>query len=122
MAVSTRISPLNSLIFVHGPAKWVSPLPVRGQLIWSTPSCVATACYPEIEGPTEIVLGVGEEVALQTLPAFDGMVDTPEKLVVVTTVGDDEPVLQLGVSTALTRVRIWHSDPRWPEIVAIGLN
>jgi len=122
MAVSVRISPVNSLIFVHGPNRWVSPLPVRGQLIWFNSSCVATACYPEIEGPTEIVLGSGDEVALRTPPAFDGLVDSPEGFVVVTTVGEDRPVLQLGVSTVLTRVRIWHSNPRWPEIVTIGLN
>lgn len=122
MAVSVRISPVNSLIFVHGPNRWVSPLPVRGQLIWFNSSCVATACYPEIEGPTEIVLGSGDEVALRTPPAFDGLVDSPEGFVVVTAVGEDRPVLQLGVSTVLTRVRIWHSNPRWPEIVTIGLN
>jgi len=113
---------VNSLIFVHGLNRWVSPLPVRGQLVWFNSSCVATACYPEIEGPTEIVLGSGDEVALRTPPTFDGLVDSPERFVVVTTVGEDRPVLQLGVSTVLTRVRIWHSNPRWPEIVTIGLN
>jgi hypothetical protein len=122
MAVSLKISPVNSLIFLHDRSGWTPPFPIRGQLIWSTPSCIATACYPEIDGPTEIVLGLGRDVALDMSVAFDGMLETPRGEVVVTTASDDQPVLRFDVPTPLTRVRIWHSDPRWPEKVTIALN
>lgn len=89
---------------------------MRGQLVWFNSSCVATACYPEIEGPTEIVLGSGSEVALRAPAAFDGMIDSLEGLVVVTTVGDNRPVLQLDVSTALTRVRICKATRVGPKL------
>lgn len=122
MTASATISPINSLVFIHGPQGWTSPLPVKGQLVWSTPSCIATACYPEVDGPTRIVLGLANEVAIQTSPAFDGVLDTPQGEVVITMVADDRPVLRHAVQSKTTRVRIWHSDPRWPEIVTIGLN
>ena len=92
------------------------------QLVWSTPSCIATACYPEVDGPTRIVLGLANKVAIQTSPAFDGVLDTPQGEVVITMVADDRLVLRHAVQSKTTRIRIWHSDPLWPEIVAIGLN
>lgn len=122
MAVSAAISPVNSLIFIHGARGWIRPLPVAGKLIWSMPSCVATACFPEIDGPTKIVLGIAQEVNPGTAFAFDGLLETPQYLVCVTTVDDDRPVLSFEISGRLTRVRIWHSHPRWPETVTIGLG
>jgi len=92
MTASAIISPINSLVFIHGPRGWTSPLPVKGQLVWSTPSCIASACYPEVDGPTRIVLGLASEVAIQTSPAFDGVLDTPQGEVVITMVADARPV------------------------------
>ncbi len=87
MLVSTDISPVNSLVFIHGPGRWASPLPVEGKLIWSTSSCVATACFPECDGPTRLVLGNAEDVDPGTARVFEGMLETPERVIVVTTVG-----------------------------------
>jgi hypothetical protein len=122
MAVSAKISPVNSLVFIHGPRGWISPVPIGGKLIWSTPSCIATACFPEVEGPTEIILGNAQKVDPRGAIAFEGMLETPQHLVVITTVDSDHPFLTFDVSGLLTRVRIWHSHPRWPEIVTIGLG
>lgn len=97
-------------------------MPVRGQSIWSTSSCIASACYPEVDGPTEIILGLGREVGLDMPAVFDGVLETPQGEVVVTTVGDDRPVINFDVATTLTRVRIWHSHPRWPARVTIAVN
>lgn len=122
MAVSAEISPVNSLVFIHDVRGWTSPLPVDGKLIWSTPSCIATAVFPEVDGPTKIVLGDASEVDPGTVVAFDGTLETPHRAVVVTTVDSGEPFLALAVPGQQTRVRIWHSDPRWPEIVTIGVG
>jgi hypothetical protein len=40
----------------------------------------------------------------------------------ITTVDSDHPFLSFDVAGLLTRVRIWHSHPRWPETVTIGLG
>jgi hypothetical protein len=50
------------------------------------------------------------------------MLETPHHAVVITTVDSDEPFLSLAVAGPHTRVRIWHSDPLWPEIVTIGVG
>jgi len=122
MTVSRVISPLNSLVFIHGPHGWDSPLPVDGKLIWSTPSCVATACYPEVDGPTRIVLGAAAEVDPGIAPAFAGTLETPDRVVAITTVDDDNPILSCEVPGQLTSIKIWHSHPNWPEVVTVGLG
>jgi hypothetical protein len=122
MALSVVIAPANSLVFIHGLSGWQSPLPVDGRLIWSTPSCVATACFPEIEGPTKIVLGSARSVDPGVAAAFTGTLETPQRAVAVTTVADDRPILSIDVPDMITPIRIWHSHPRWPEIVTIGVG
>ena len=122
MRDSISIAPLNSLIFIHAPINWTAPVPLRGELVWFTSSCIATACYPEVDGPTEITLGDMQDVELRTMPVFEGLLETPQRKAVVTTVADDRPVLSHDVRTLRTLVRIWHSHPRWPERVTIGLG
>jgi hypothetical protein len=77
VAAFAKISPVNSLVFIHGLRGWTSPLPVDGKLVWSTPTCTATACFPEVEGPTEIILGNAQEVDPRGAIAFEGMLETP---------------------------------------------
>jgi hypothetical protein len=93
-----------------------------GKIVWWTPSCITTGVFPEIDGPTQIVLGDAKEVDPGIKVAFDGMLETPHHAVVITTVDSDEPFLSLAVAGPHTRVRIWHSDPLWPEIVTIGVG
>ena len=50
------------------------------------------------------------------------MLETPHHSIVLTTVDSDEPFLSINVPGQHTRVRIWHGDPRWPEIVTIGVG
>jgi hypothetical protein len=67
---STNISPPNSLVFLSDADGGEAPFPVWGAIILSTPSCVSIACYPEQDGPTEIVLGGAAKVAPDDQPAF----------------------------------------------------
>jgi hypothetical protein len=75
-----------------------------------------------VDGPTEIILGNAQEVDPGKANAFEGMLETPQHAVVITTVDSDRSFLSLDVSGLLTRVRIWHSHPRWPDKVTIGLG
>jgi hypothetical protein len=67
------------------------------------------------------VLGKTPEVDPGSGPEFDGILETPNHRIVVTTV-DNQVVLTTEVATDFTRVVIWRSHPRWPEIVTIGLG
>jgi hypothetical protein len=122
MKVSISISPINSLIFVHGSPDWTPPIPIRDKLIWLTSSCIATACFPEVDGSTEVTMGDSREVDPHIAPVFEAQLETPQRRVDITTVGDDNPVLSMAVTDERTPVRIWHSHPRWPERVTIGLG
>jgi hypothetical protein len=121
MRHTARISPVNSIVFIHGGRDGVAPLPIWGARILATNSCVSVACYPEIDGPTDIVCGDANEVGLDRPPDFEGILRTPDRRIVVTTV-DDQTVLDVPVLTKLTALKIWRSHPRWPEMVTVATD
>lgn len=105
MFQSARIRPLNSLIFISDRGGGVAPEWERERLILSTASCISVGCYPEPDGPTELVQGAAGEVDPGRMPDFDGELETPEKNVEVSTV-EREVVLSRGVPNRRTRVRV----------------
>jgi len=119
MPSSIKIAPINSLIFISDSRQGQVPYPVRGAMILSTSSCISVGCYPEPDGPTEIVLGKLAEVDPGGSPAFGGDLDTPNGHITVSTV-DRKTILDAAVPGKRTHVRIWLSHPRWPERVIIG--
>jgi hypothetical protein len=90
-------------------------------MILATSSCISFRCYPEQDGPTEVVLGMIGEVVPGGQPEFDGYLETPNHAVVISTV-ERETVLETKVPETRTRVSIWLSDLRWPDKVVIGLG
>ena len=121
MNISTRFSPPNSLLFISDPNGGKAPTPVRGPLILSTPSCISVGCYPEQDGPTEVILGKAQEVDPGGNPAFHGDLETPNRAVVVST-AERETVLEAKGPETRTHVRIWINHPRWPDKVIVGLQ
>jgi hypothetical protein len=79
------------------------------------------ACYPFMDGETEVTLGTAHVVDPRTRPAFDGMLETPGHVVVVSTV-ERETILREPVQAPFTHVRIWVNDPKFPNKVIIGLG
>ena len=118
---SAKIRLVNSLVFISDPAGGVVPDWIRDVLILATSSCISVGCYPEQDGPTEVILGKAQEVDPGVRPAFNGELETPHRSVVVLTV-EGTTVLRASVPKTVTRVRIWVSHPRWPERVIIGLD
>lgn len=114
-----KVAPVNSLVFISDTSGGEAPTPVRGAQILATASCVSVACYPEIDGKTEIVLGRADEVNPGGVAAFDETLDTFRRDLVISTV-DGEPILQTKVPTSATRVRIWRSEPEWPRKILVG--
>lgn len=115
----TSFAPVNSIVFVSDNLRSPPPIPVRGRLVNSNEPCVSIGCYPEIDGETEIILGRIDDVGSSLQLAFDGVLETPNKTLIVSTV-DDEILLQDEVDETATRVRVMVSHPRWPERVLIG--
>jgi hypothetical protein len=116
-----KVNPVNSILFVSDLNGGSPPTPVRGSMILATSSCISFCCYPEQDGPTEVILGVTGEVDPGGQHAFDGDLETPNRAVIVSTV-EGETVLEAKVLAARTRIRIWLSHPRWPDKVSIGFG
>jgi hypothetical protein len=121
MIDSARIHPLNSVIFISDPDGGVVPEWVEDRLILSTPSCISVGCYPEPDGPTEILLGEAMEIGPDRKPDFDGELETPKRIVGVFTT-ERQTILSRTVPDRRTRIRIWVSHPRWPERILIGFG
>jgi hypothetical protein len=121
MIQKTKISPVNSLLFLEDIKRGTLPVPVWGAKILSTPSCVSFACFPEQDGPTEITIGPSSEIEPQPLLVFDGYLETPSRVVVISGV-EIERVLSVDVASQKTKVKIWYSHPKWPDKITISVD
>ena len=122
MKTATKIAPPNSLLVVSDLHGGIPPAVTRGPRLWWTPSCIMIGCLSFMDGETEVSLG-RQEPHGATRPAFDGILDTPSKMVVVSTV-EWTPILSTSVESTKTRVRIWTNHPTEPDDVwiAVGLT
>lgn len=121
MASSIKIAPPNSLLFVSDRDGGNVPEITRHRDLWWTPSCVVIGCLAFMDGETDVVLGGVADVDPGTVPVFDGILETPNRSVVVSTVGWN-PALWAEVISQKTRVRIWTNRVREPDNVVIGLG
>jgi hypothetical protein len=121
MIQTAHIRPVNSLVFVSDTNGGEVPEWVRDGMVWSTSSCIAIVCYPEQDGPTDVILGNAAEVDPGGPPLFDGHLEVPNRTLVVSTV-DQQTVMQADVLTPTTRLRVWTNHPRWPDKVTIGVG
>ena len=116
-----KVSPVNSLLFMTDAGGGIPPEPVWGAKIQSTPTCISFACFPEQDGPTDIVLGPRNEIKPTTFLVFQGDLVTPSRVVVLHTAAQ-ERVLSVNVAKVKTAVCIWYSHPKWPDKVTISLD
>jgi hypothetical protein len=127
MQKTVTYAPPYSIAFVSGPKGYQPPLPTSNKLgqILSTPSCVSFPVLMSQDGPTRFTLGDFREVMPQRVPAqapvFDGMIDTPDKHIIVSS-AEDVTFLEMPVRTKKTRVRIWTNHPTEPDEVIIGVE
>ncbi|MGH7257040.1 MAG: hypothetical protein ACREIM_01595 [Nitrospiraceae bacterium] len=116
-----RIAPPNSLLFVSDVDGGIPPEITRRGRLWTTSSCIAVGCLAFMVGVTEVSLGLARVVDPGGVPAFDGVLETPHRAVMVST-AEGEKVLDAGVSGKSTRVRIWTNHPTEPDRVIVGLG
>jgi hypothetical protein len=67
------------------------------------------------------LLGPATELDPGEPPAFDGMLATPNRAIVVSTV-ERATVLETCVPDTRTRVRIWVDEPVEPDKVVVGFG
>ena len=121
MPSSIKIAPSNSILFISDPGGGRIPEITRERRIWSTTSCIAFGCLMFQDGETDVTLGNVREVSSGGPPAFDGILETPSRSIVVSTV-EHTSVLGCAVSNTSTRVRIWTNHPTEPDEIIIGLG
>jgi hypothetical protein len=109
------------LLFISDPNGGVGPDFVKGRLILSTSSCISVGCRMFADGETLVLLGPAIELDPGEPPAFDGMLATPNRAVVVSTV-ERHTVLETSVPDTRTRVRIWVDEPVEPDKVIVGIG
>ena len=73
------------------------------------------------DGETLVLLGRATELDPGEPPASHGMLATPNRAVVVSTV-ERHTVLETSVPDTKTRVRIWVDEPVEPDKVVVGLG
>ena len=78
-------------------------------------------CMVDFEGETNLTLGPGNEVEADRAPAFDGVLKTPGRRIVLETVWHD-PLLEMATAGTETRVRIWTNRPVTPDEVIVGID
>ena len=113
MVLTKTIRPMNSLIFISDSDGGEPPQPVRGAHLLSTSSCISVVCFPEPDGPTEVVLGRTQDVGLGSSPVFDGSLSTPNRVVLISA-ADYEKILEANVQEVNTH------NPIWPDKIIVG--
>lgn len=121
MPTSTKIAPPNSLLLVSDRNGGAVPEITRGHDLWSTSSCIVIGCLAFMDGETDVSLGGAADINPGNPPTFDGMLETPNLSVVVSTV-EWKTVLWAQVLSKNTRIRIWTNRPMEPDKVVIGIG
>ena len=114
-----KCAPSNSIVFISETLRSEPPAPILAGMVSANATCVAVACLPEVDGETEFRFGKVQESPAGLELVFDGLVATPGRTLIVATV-EEEILFEDSVPDDTTRVRVWLSHPRWPELVVIG--
>ena len=124
MAHTINIAPPNSLIFVsdaEGGSAPDSDKIARKAGITATDSCVVVCCLAEMDGDTEITMGLASEIDPGANPDFDATLATPTRTVVIST-SELDTLLEANVPTLRTCIRIWINRPKEPDKVIVGVG
>jgi len=120
MVTTVKAAPLHSIVMINDPLGGVVPGFVRDALVMATDSCIAVACWPEIDGPTEFTLGTAKDVDPGYPPAYEGKIETPSRRITLETTEGDT-LLQIATAQQHSIVRVWTNSPRDPDKVIIGI-
>jgi hypothetical protein len=118
-SISLRVP--NAVFFVTGLDAPEMPKIEREGTVWSTSSCVAIGCTPDVDGETRIAIGSPGQLSVTGKLVLDSHLPTPSRLVRFNIV-PGKTILEQEVSGTTTRVRVWVNDPKEPNDITIGLG
>lgn len=121
MSSSAIVAPPNSLMLISDQSGGTPPDTMRGARLSATPSCIAVGCLMFADGRTKFTLGIARDVGTEEPPVFDGILETPQRTIVVRTV-EHKTLLKSAVDDTRTRVRVWVNRPTEPDKVIIGVG
>ena len=119
MTAKVKTALPNSLAVVTSSKRAEIPHGMDETALAATPSSVAIGCRFPMDGETEVILGRASEVDPGTKPAFDSVLETPNKIIAVWTV-EWKQLLKTTVPSAHTRIRVWRNRSQEPDKIAIG--
>jgi hypothetical protein len=121
MITTIRRAPPHSLFFISGSIDAPPPEITRTPAIWHNPFCVVVGCLSSQDGETALSLLSGGEKTPPARPAFDGMIETPRKMVLVST-SEGDRLSEIDVASMTIRVRIWINHPVEPDTIYVALG
>jgi hypothetical protein len=116
-----EVRPQNSIILLEDSGGGSVPNSIGSKLVVATESCVVIGCRAESDGSTKITIGTDGEVALQSLPIFEGRLSTPSKVLILSTV-DGTRLFERSVPQSFTNLRVWANDPNEPDEIVVGIT
>ena len=125
MTMSVKLGVPNGIFFIGDPQARIFPEDVDGDAgVWFTPEIVAVACLHDMEGHTQITIGAANELKPDGALVFDGIVQTPTRMIEVITVPQspikrEEPVLIQTVGSVKTRVQVWKNVAKHADMIEI---
>ena len=78
-------------------------------------------CYPDIDGPTELTFGNGDEVRADGRPICERVLNTPGQRIAVETVEGDG-IFDISTTGTQTLIRIWANRDWLPDKVTIRVD
>lgn len=123
MAVkSISVAPQYVSFYVAGSRDVDVPIAYGADGVFGTGECLVVTCLYWNDGETRITLGSFDELPPKSEPArFDGIIDTPQRKVLLFDVNMPE-ILSMNVPDTQTRLRIWTNHPTEPDDVVIALG
>jgi hypothetical protein len=124
MARQVTVRPINSIVFVSGGGMVDVPADkLNSRLSWFAASrdCLIVCVYPDVDGPTELMIGEAGEVDPGYAPSFEGTLETRTGRIIIDQV-DDHVVYDEAVNKPAVTVKLWFSNTPWPEKVYIGID
>ena len=121
MATSLKIAPPNSLVLVSDTRNAEIPVTMFDSRFAATDSCVAVGCLADVDGDTTFTLGLTSEVDPGTSPSFVRTIQTPNRLVSISTILGNS-ILETKVTKTHTTLKIWVNDDTEPDQVIVGFD
>lgn len=115
------IAPEYCGVYLAGATDVEVPLDLDRRGIATSGMCLNIRCVYWNDSDTKVTIGPAKDVARTAVPAFDGILNTPRRTVVLFDANVDE-FLSSPVSSEETRVRIWTNHEISPDEIIIGLE